>query len=231
MGQVLNLFTLTILKTKINLTKEKKVKMIDEIFAMEKKSKNIDYKNQSSAWTGDTQGFEYLHNNSIFDDFFIEVKNAIIEYLNILEIDHNQLDIFIQRSWATISREQENIALHKHLQSHLSFAYYLKKTETDANLLFVDETKHNEFLPGLFLSPSSNKKQIIKKRNISNSGAIVFDAKEDEIVIFPSKTSHQTQPNVKNSDRISLSADIFIAAKDSENMEHLVTPFKNWKSL
>ena len=200
-------------------------------FLLWKKSKNIDYKNQSSAWTGDTQGFEYIHNNPIFDDFFLEVKKAIIEYLNVLEIDHNQLEIFIQRSWATISREKENIALHKHLQSHLSFAYYLKKSEGDANLLFVDETKHNEFLPGLFLSPSSNKKEIIKKRNIANSGAIVFEAKEDEIVIFPSKTSHQTQPNVKNNDRISLSADIFIAAKNSENMEHLVTPFKNWKTL
>ena len=231
MDQVLNFFPLTILKKKINLTKETKTKMIEAIFAMEKKSKNMDYKNQSSAWTGDTQGFEYIHNDQIFNEFFVEVKKAIIEYLKVLEVDHDQLDIFIQRSWATISREKENIALHKHLQSHLSFAYYLKKTETDANLLFIDETKHNEFLPGLFLSPSSNKKEIIKKRNIANSGAIVFEAKEDEIVIFPSKTSHQTQPNVKNNDRISLSADIFIAAKNSENMEHLVTPFKNWKTL
>ena len=40
-----------------------------------------------------------------------------------LQVDHNQLEIFIQRSWATISKEKENIALHKHLQSHLSFAY------------------------------------------------------------------------------------------------------------
>ena len=107
----------------------------------------------------------------------------------------------------------------------------IKKTDTDANLLFIDETKHNEFLPGLFLSPSSNKKQIIKKRNISNTAAIVFDAKEDEIVIFPSKTPHQTQPNIKNNNRVSISADIFIASKNSENLEHLVTPFKNWKSI
>ena len=205
--------------------------MLDEIFDMEKKSKNVEYKNQTSSWTGDTQGFEYIHNNPIFDDFFIEVKKRIIEYLEALQIDHEQLDIFIQRSWATISKEKENIALHKHLQSHLSFAYYLKKKDTDANILFIDETKHNEFLPGLFLSPSSNKRQIIKKRNISNTAAIVFDAKEDEIVIFPSKTAHQTQPNVKNDNRVSISADLFIASKNSENLEHLVTPFKNWKSI
>ena len=55
--------------------------------------------------------------------------------------------------------------------------------------------------------------------------------KEDEIVIFPSKTAHQTQPNVKNDNRVSISADIFIAAKNSENLEHLVTPCKNWKNI
>ena len=74
-------------------------------------------------------------------------------------------------------------------------------------------------------------RKIIKKRNISNTAAIVFDAKEDEIVIFPSKTPHQTQPNIKNNDRVSISADIFITSKNSENLEHLVTPFQNWKSI
>ena len=231
MGQIFNFFPLSILKSKIEFSEEKKKKMLDEIFAMEKKSKNNEYKNQTSSWTGDTQGFEYIHNNPIFDDFFIEVKKRIIEYLDALQVDYEQLDIFIQRSWATISKEKENIALHKHLQSHLSFAYYLKKSETDANLLLIDETKHNEFLPGLFLSPTSNKRQIIKKRNISNTAAIVFDAKEDDIVIFPSKTPHQTQPNIENNNRVSISADIFIASKNSENLEHLVTPFKNWKNI
>ena len=231
MSQIFNFFPLSVLKSKIDLSDEQKKKMLDEIFDMEKKSKNVEYKNQTSSWTGDTQGFEYIHNNPLFDDFFIEVKKKIIEYLDSLQVDYEQLNIFIQRSWATISKSMESIALHKHLQSHLSFAYYLKKADTDANLLFIDETKHNEFLPGLFLSPTSNKKQIIKKRNISNTAAIEFDAKEDEIVIFPSKTPHQTQPNIKNNDRVSISADIFITSKNSENLEHLVTPFQNWKSI
>ena len=65
-----------------------------------------------------------------------------------------------RRPAGDISKNIENIALHKHLQSHLSFAYYLKKKDTDANLLFIDEVKHNEFLPGMFLSPTTNKKQV-----------------------------------------------------------------------
>ena len=230
-SKIFNFFPLTILKSTIDLSNDQKKKMINEVFEMEKKSKNKEYKEQTSSWTGDTQGFEYIHNNPLFDFFFTEVKKKLIEYLDALSVDYRKLDIFIQRSWATISRDKENIALHKHLQSHLSFAYYLKKVDTDANLLIVDEVKHNEFLPGLFLSPSSLKKKIINKRNIANTSAIVFDAKENDIVIFPSKTSHQTQPNVQNDERISLSADIFITSKDSQNMEHLVSPFKNWKNL
>ena len=122
MSQIFNFFPLSVLKAKIELSEEQKKKMLDEIFKMEKKSSNIEYKNQTSSWTGDTQGFEYIHNNPLFDDFFIEVKKKIIEYLDSLQVDYEQLNIFIQRSWATISKSMESIALHKHLQSHLSFA-------------------------------------------------------------------------------------------------------------
>ena len=74
MGQIFNFFPLPILKSKIEFSAEQKKKMLDEVFAMEKKSTNREYKNQTSSWTGDTQGFEYIHNNPIFDAFFIEVK-------------------------------------------------------------------------------------------------------------------------------------------------------------
>ena len=226
-----NFFPLSILQDQIEISDSEKNEMIKEIKKMKNDSQNYKYKMDDASWTGDTQGHEYIHNYSQFRNLFSQITEKIKIYLDTLKVDKNQIEIYLQRSWATISVGKEVISKHQHLQSHLSFAYYLKKTETDANLLFIDETKHNEFLPGLFLSPSSNKKQIIKKRNIANSGAIVFDAKEDEIVIFPSKTSHQTQPNIKNNNRISLSADIFITAKNTENMEHLVTPFKNWKIL
>ena len=230
-NKIYNFFPLTILKSKIDLANKTKDLMIKRIFDMEKNSKNKFYKNEKSSWTGDTQGFEFLHKNNEFDDFFLEVKKKILEYLEVIGIDHNLLDFYIQRSWATISRGKENIAQHKHLQSHLSFAYYLKKDSTDANLLLIDEIKQNEFLPGSFLSPTISQKGLIKKRNISNTAAIIVEAQEDEIVIFPSKTLHQTQPEVNNNERISLSADIFITSKNSENLEHLVTPFKEWKNF
>ena len=70
---------------------------------------------------------------------------------------------------------------------------------------------------------------MIKSRNVLNSPTILFDTKEDDIVIFPSKTLHGTQRGVLNNERISISADIMIVAKNSENLEHLVTPIDKWK--
>ena len=229
--EILNFFPLTVVKSKIELSDDEKNQMVKEILVMEKNSKNLNNKSDQRSWTGDTQGFEFIHKNLKFEKFFKEVKKKVLDYLEILEIDNSQLDIFIQRSWATISRDIEHISLHKHLQSHLSFAYYLKKDASDANLVFVDENKSNEFLPALFISPGVHRKQIIKKRNFYNSPMVVCEAKEDEIIIFPSKTPHQTQKNVKNKERISISSDIFITSKDSSNMEHLVTPFLEWKKL
>ena len=52
--------------------------------------------------------------------------------------------------------------------------------------------------------------------------------KEDEIVIFPSKSSHSTQAVGNNDERISISADISIVVKNSNGLEHLTPPLKNW---
>ena len=54
---IINLFPLTIIKDKINMNDNEKVKMIEEIRLMKKNSKNKDYQTQSNAWTGDTQGY------------------------------------------------------------------------------------------------------------------------------------------------------------------------------
>jgi hypothetical protein len=55
--------------------------------------------------------------------------------------------------------------------------------------------------------------------------------KEDDIVIFPSKTPHSTDQIKTNLERISISGDIIFVAKDTTNIEHLLPNFKNWKRL
>ena len=229
MQKFYNFFPLSIYKSNISLTVDEKKEMIDEIYSMEKNSQNLNYKTNDSAWTGDTQGFEFLHDNLKFKKLFEEIHKNILAYLEGLSIDHKQLDLYFQRSWATISRGHENIGNHRHAQSHVSFAYYLSKNKDDSKITFLDENKHNEIIPSLFDSMSLQKKGLVKKRTILNSPVVIFDTKEDDIVIFPSKTLHATQKGTFNAERISISADICFIAKNSSNLEHLMTPLNKWK--
>jgi|TARA_B110000971_G_C19841015_1_gene422536 uncharacterized protein (TIGR02466 family) len=231
MSQLINLFPLSVYKNLVGLDLEERDKLIELILNMEKNSlKNLD-KKEGHSWLGDINGHENLQLNSQFDKLFDLIVYNIKKYIELMHIDYEQLDIYIQRSWATISRGVENIPPHKHYQSHISFAYYLKKNENDSKISFHDFAKQNEFIPLLFSSKSLAKKDIIKKRDFLSSPIVQISANEDEIIIFPSKSSHSTEPGGSNEERISISADISFLAKNSEGLEHLTPPIKNWKKF
>jgi hypothetical protein len=134
--------------------------------------------------------------------------------------------MYIQRSWATISVGSEVISKQQHLQSHLSFAYYLKKNIEDSNFAIYDDDKKNEFIPGLFGSKTLVQKKLIKEISFATATRIALDVKEDDIVIFPSKTPHSTDQIKTNSERISISGDVIFVAKDTTNIEHLMPRFQ-----
>ena len=226
--KILNLFPLTIYQSKIEIPQSAKKEMVNEIMEMKNKSDN---KNLNDSWTGDTQGYENLFTNKKFDLFFNETSKHLKNYLEYFEIDNNKVDLYYQRAWATISKSKENIKVHTHMQSHISFAYYLQKKNSDSQIIFVDKVKHNEFLPGLFDSPSIHSSKIFKKRNIKNVSGLDLNTDEDDIVIFPSKFPHGTKANIQNENRISISADIICVSKDSKNLEHLVPPINQWKKI
>ena len=135
---LINLFPLTILKDKIDISDDEKALMINEIRDMKKNSKNTNYQTKTNAWTGDTQGYEFIHKNVKFQNLFNEITKRIWEYLNCVEIDSKLIDLYIQRSWATISEGNERIKKHRHFQSHISFAFYLKKNKQYSNLVMFD---------------------------------------------------------------------------------------------
>ena len=230
MSKIYNFFPLSIYRGKIELPKNIKKEMIDEIIIMKKTSDNGSKPTQN-AWTGDTHGHEYLFQNKKFEFFYKEVEKHIIKYMDHFELDVSKLEFYFQRSWATLSGSQEHISPHDHSQSNLSFAYYLKKQSGDSQLVLIDTSKHNEFIPQLFTSPSVNRSKIFKKRTTMNTSKINIETQEDDIIIFPSKTLHGTEKNINNNERISISADISVLAKESKNLEHLTPPFSEWKKF
>ena len=226
-----NLFPLSILKEKILLNQNIKNEMIETIDKMYSNSKNISYKNNQSSWTGDTQGFEYLLKDKKFNFLLNEVKKKLIEYIKYLGINDNSIQFYLTRSWATISNGKEEITKHKHKQSHISFAYYLKKKETDSNIVFFDESYQNEIIPGIFVNPTVKRQKVLHQSNFLNAPSIHVDVHEDDIVIFPSKALHGTEPDKINDKRISISGDIVCVAKDSKLLENIMPPLENWDKI
>tara|TARA_B100000586_G_C20017241_1_gene387370 strand:- start:87 stop:779 length:693 start_codon:yes stop_codon:yes gene_type:complete len=226
-----NIFPLSLYNSKIELSEMERNKLVKYILDCKSSGSHNRYKENTFAWTGDQEGHGNIHNQEIFQNLFVEVKNKVLDYLDLLFIDHTQFDIYFQRSWATVSHSKEFIGRHSHMQSHLSFAYYLKKNQNDSKIIFWDTNKANEFIPELFDSPTIRAKKIIKKKDLCNSSKATIEPKEGDIIIFPSKIFHSTEQNKENNERISISADISFFAKDQSFLEHLTPPFSNWKKF
>jgi len=226
----INLFPLTLYKAKIELSENQKKEMISEILKMEN-STQFDAKIPGRPWTGFMNVNHNLLDNDKFNLFFNEVSIHLKNYLTQFQINLDDLDCYFHKAWPVISNGKENVQPHFHAQSHLSFAYYLVKCPEDSNIQFTDNSRHNEFIPALFLTKSVGKKSLFKERNANNVGMVDVDCSEDEIIIFPSKTTHSTQANKNNKQRISISADITFVSKSSENSEHLMPPLQKWKKF
>ena len=223
--KVFNLFPLTVLQNKINIEENERTILVNEIKKMQ--SQKMDKFKSSYAWTGDTKGYEFLFSNTLFKNLSKKISSVIIEYLNLLEINTNYLDIYYQRSWATYTENEQSINFHTHSQSNISFAYYLLKPEKSGGIIFRSNELQNEVAKNIFTN-SKLEKSLINKANPYNSDRSMFDLDQDSIIIFPSKTPHATVPNKSGSPRISISGDISIMLKDSKGFEHLMPSFANW---
>ena len=140
------------------------------------------------------------------------------------------IDFYMQRSWATVCDKDQYLNPHKHSQSNISFAYYLKKPLNSGNIVFSFNENPNEIADKLF-SYDKVQKGLLSDINNLNQTVFEIDAMEDEIVIFPSKTAHSTMRNLSNEDRISISGDISIMLKNSNQFEHLLPNPNFWQKF
>ena len=226
--KIYNLFPLTVTTDIISIEEKERKILVDEIIKMTRTQKE----NQKSnyAWTGDTKGYEFLFSNELFKNLSSKISNIIIKYLKTLEINTELLDIYYQRSWATLTENEQKINSHTHSQSNISFAYYLLKPTDSGGIIFRSNELQNEIAKNIFTT-SKLEKSLIIKANAYNSDRSMFDLEQDSIIIFPSKTPHATMPNKSGKSRISISGDITIMLKNSDGFEHLMPNFKYWTKV
>lgn len=209
-NRLINLFPLTIYQSKIEIDEEYKNELIKNILDDEKKNP----KNSKGSWTGDVMGNEYLHNIKLFEKLYSFISEHIKIYFGQLGINQNHISVNFQRSWATISRQDQAISEHIHSQSHISFAYYLKFPDKSGGIFFKDDKKSNEIIKDIF--QINSMKQGLITGNQLNADIVRFEPKENDIFIFPSKALHGTYGGKNNEPRISMSSDILLTLNENQ---------------
>ncbi len=195
---------------------------------LDKESRSPVATEQESAWLGDTAGHEFLFSEPEFAPLFELIARSVRAYLGDLGLDDQQLQLYFQRAWATVSRQGQRIFEHAHVQSHISFAYYLQKPDDGGGIYFSVASHPNELAPELFTTTKESL-GILKLPGDRTMNRKYIETAENEILIFPSKTLHSTAPNMTDQPRVSLSADIVVALKDSRGHETLMPSIDHWR--
>ena len=227
MSQITNMFPLTIYKDKVEIDESYRKQLIDKVLEMGqydiRKSPDI-------GWTGDVHNFDFLHLDPLFRDLFQAFGKPLLGYIERLGVDPEKIELYYTRSWATICKQNQSIPVHSHMQSHITFAYYLLKPKNSGGIVFSHINPPNEFSPNMFNSQMFENK-IFKEDNVFNAKAGLLDPEEGDIVIFPSKTRHQTQDNKTPNVRMSMAADIVVTLREHANVEFLMPNIANWGKI
>ena len=225
----IELFPLSVYRDRLDLETSQRQGLAQRILADEqRKPTPVD---QETAWLGDTAGHEFLFDTPEFAGLFEKIGAAVKDYAAGIGLQPDNLNFYFQRSWATVSRQGQRIFEHAHLQSHISFAYYLQKSRDAGGIYFSVAEHPNELAEGLFTIQKSSAGILAQGGNKRSLNRRYLEPNEDEIIIFPSKTLHSTAPNMTTEPRISISADIVITLKDSGGHETLMPPVERWKQF
>lgn len=227
MATIVNAFPLTIFRQPISIEEVERERVAEAILAME--ASKIQ-QSPGSSWTGDTNGAEFLHNDPRFEGVFAKFREPIAGYLETLRLEQDKLELYFARSWGTISRGGQAIQPHSHSQAHISLVYYLKKPEDSSGITFMDHDVPNQFAPNLF-NETMLQAGLLKEIQQLNAQRIFLEPKQDDVLLFPSKTIHAILPNNSREPRISIAVDIVATVKDSRGLEYVLPQLDSWKAV
>ena len=165
-----------------------------------------------------------LHTDKQYSSVFTKIKTAINEFITAKGYSKNKLDVHITKAWATYTAKDQHIASHKHTASHFSFVYYVRNEEM-GGIKFEKELAQQT---GLFIPPTD---AYISNWNQLNFASYIYPVKTGDLLIFPSGLLHQTEVNMKDEARISISGDILLTMKEGIKTEHCIPHPTGWLTI
>jgi len=165
-----------------------------------------------------------LHTDKRFVKIYDEINEGIKDYLNELHYDLNLFEVYITKSWATLSTKDQFISYHRHMGSHYSFVYY-PYAENQGNLFFLDD---EALKVGLNIP---RRTPYFTKWDHTNFAKAEYPAATGNLIVFPSMIFHETGKNTKDKPRISISGDIMLTMKEGVKSEHNIPSPATWMKL
>jgi hypothetical protein len=203
----------------------------------------IDDHKSPDGYSHELTGNLDLQKDVRYSEFFSFVTECAMEYVASLQVDPNQYDYNIVKSWFNITRSKNN-PKHSHKDAHLSFAYYISTPqELKKMICFFSQDKTNELYAGMFNN--------VSVFNLENASSWSLDANQGEIYIFPAKLEHAviaTMNDITNSGvmnasgvedaidditkfRVAIAGDIVLTHKEKALVSLGLQPVKNWKTF
>ncbi len=186
----------------------------------------------TASWTGDVHKVDAIHNDPVFAWLTAQVEHHALAYLKTLGHDLSKIDLYIQRSWPVIARKGQWIAPHAHHNANLSAVYYVSvpKEGNSGQTRFFNDIKHNELSNGI----GSNMTEGYSEHNPLNFQQASYTPTEGRLLLFPAKQTHDVAANETNEDRVSISFDLIMTAKQAQGQntpEFLMPSPQNWKKF
>tara|TARA_B100001094_G_scaffold330328_1_gene395289 strand:- start:2899 stop:3609 length:711 start_codon:yes stop_codon:yes gene_type:complete len=179
-------------------------------------------------------GHPVIHCDERMADFFKlisnHVKNYCISTLGMKDI----FEVCMVKSWISRSQENnENLPVHVHSATHVSFVYYMNVPVDSNALVFSVKNHQNEVFQGVFNVDGVDT--WMNEYTLHSTPQYQITPEEGKLVIFPSSAPHFTDPVNQTpqnfqTERLAISGDCILVLKEDEPMKHsngYIHP-KNW---
>ena len=184
----------------------------------------------------------YVQHDDSLSEIYSFITKSVQEYLNLFNIDMDELEFYISKSYFNVLDAYDNNGRHHHKDSHISFIYYANIPDSfQSNICFYAE-HINE--------PHSNFFEMFNRGgwNIYNSSSWSFVPQEGHLFIFPGTVPHEvlngefddnkvmgeikTVEQLKDK-RISIVGDGMFTFKNMNQQKHThgLQPVSSWKTF
>jgi uncharacterized protein (TIGR02466 family) len=173
--------------------------------------------------TPENSGRCSLHLNKDYYPLFNSLVKCVRKYLDLLEIQHEKLDINITKAWVGYHNEDiPQLKPHIHNGADISFCYYIQSDESSDKFCVHNTNNLNELSKGMF--ETGDRFNLLKKFNRYNCEHYTITPHEGTVVLFPSSLMHSTLKRDNLSDRYVIAGDIKLCLKEEYNLHHQSMP-------